>query len=38
MRKVILAAAIVVLGYGIACAEKPGPAFKKLKLTDKFSC
>jgi len=40
MRKVILAVAIVVLGYGIAWAEKaekPGPAFKKITLTDKFT-
>jgi len=41
MRKVILAVAIVVLGYGIAWAEKaekPGPTFKKITLSDKFTC
>jgi len=38
MRNLILAAAIVGLGYAAGFAEPPVPSFEKLQLTDKFYC
>ena len=36
MRRLSLAVVVVALSYGICGAEPPVPAFKKLRLTDKF--
>src|SRR3990172_1207044 len=38
MRNLILVACLTGLTYSVACAEPPAPTYKKVRLTDKFTC